>query len=99
LGGVIFINRNGLRWHHAPKEYGPPKALSNRWQHWSEIDVFARIFEGLAAQATDKTTIMMNATSLKAHRAQLCCQLVSRSPAGQGDQRMYSGPQGAQAPS
>lgn len=75
---MIFTNRNGLRWHHAPKEYGPPKALSNRWRRWSEIDVFARIFEGLAAQATDKTTIMMNATSLKAHRAQLCCWLVSR---------------------
>ncbi|MEM5544942.1 transposase, partial [Sulfitobacter sp. AS92] len=23
LSGIIFINRNGLRWRDAPKEYGP----------------------------------------------------------------------------
>ncbi len=25
LSGIIFINRNGLRWRDAPAEYGPPK--------------------------------------------------------------------------
>ena len=48
LSGIVFINRNGLRWRDAPKEYGPPKTLYNRWKRWSEMDVFARIFEGLA---------------------------------------------------
>jgi transposase len=28
--GIIFINRNGLQWCDAPKEYGPPKTLCNR---------------------------------------------------------------------
>ena len=23
LSGIIFINRNGLRWYDAPREYGP----------------------------------------------------------------------------
>jgi transposase len=32
LSGIIFINRNGLRWCDAPKEYGPPKTLYNRWK-------------------------------------------------------------------
>ncbi|MDC0012264.1 transposase, partial [Octadecabacter sp.] len=27
LSGIIFINRNGLRWYDAPAEYGPPKTL------------------------------------------------------------------------
>ena len=27
LSGIIFINRNGLRWCDAPQEYGPPKTL------------------------------------------------------------------------
>ena len=35
LSGMIFINRNGLRWCDAPKEYGPPKTLYNRWKRWS----------------------------------------------------------------
>ena len=68
LSGIIFINRNGLRWCDAPKEYGPPKTLYNRWKRWSEMGVFARIFEGLTAEATDPTTIMIDATYLKAHR-------------------------------
>ena len=25
LSGIIFINRNGLRWCDAPREYGPAK--------------------------------------------------------------------------
>jgi transposase len=25
LSGIIFINRNGLRWRDAPREYGPHK--------------------------------------------------------------------------
>ena len=30
LSGIIFISRNDLRWHDAPKEYGPHKTLYNR---------------------------------------------------------------------
>ena len=68
LSGIIFINRNGLRWRDAPAAYGPPKTLYNRWKRWSEMGVFARIFEKLAAEAADETTIMIDATYLKAHR-------------------------------
>ncbi|MFX0543905.1 IS5 family transposase [Roseovarius sp. S4756] len=68
LSGIIFINRNGLRWCDAPKEYGPAKTLYNRWKRWSEMGVFARIFEGLAAEAPEQATIMIDATYLKAHR-------------------------------
>ena len=68
LSGIIFINRNGLRWCDAPPDYGPSKTLYNRWKRWSEMGVFARIFEGLASEATDRKTIMIDATYLKAHR-------------------------------
>jgi transposase len=34
LSGIIFINRNGLRWRDAPAAYGPPKTLCNRWKRW-----------------------------------------------------------------
>lgn len=27
LSGIIFIQRNGLMWKHAPAAYGPPKTL------------------------------------------------------------------------
>ena len=32
LIGIIFINRNGLRWCDAPRKYGPAKTLYNRWK-------------------------------------------------------------------
>ena len=68
LSGIIFINRNGLRWCDAPKEYGPPKTLYNRWKRWSDMGVFARIMTGLAAEAPDNQTISIDATYLKSHR-------------------------------
>ena len=68
LSGIIFINRNWLRWSDAPHEYGPAKTQYNRWKRWSDRGVFARIMEGLAAEHTDHKTIMIDATYLKAHR-------------------------------
>ncbi|WP_343222975.1 transposase, partial [Paracoccus bogoriensis] len=68
LSGIIFINRNGLRWCDAPSEYGPPKTLSNRWVRWSRMGVFARIMESLASEGSAEKVVMIDATYLKAHR-------------------------------
>ena len=51
LSGIIFIQRNGLMWKHAPVAYGPPKTLYNRWKRWSRMGVFATIMTELAAKA------------------------------------------------
>ena len=68
LSGIIFINRNGLRWRDAPPEYGPPKTLYNRWKRWSEKGVFARMLLELAGESDRTGTLMIDATHLKAHR-------------------------------
>ena len=68
LSGIIFINRNGLRWSDAPEAYGPHKTLYNRWKRWCDMGVFARMMQGLAAEGGAQRTIMMDATYLKAHR-------------------------------
>ncbi len=68
LSGIIFINRNGLRWRDAPKEYGPQKTLYNRWKRWSDKGIFAGMLIGLAADHGEKNTVMIDATCLKAHR-------------------------------
>ena len=67
LSGIILINRNGLRWCDAPKEYGPAKTLYNRWKRWGDMGVFARMMEGLASEAAVPKTVMIDATYLKAH--------------------------------
>ena len=68
LSGIIYIQRNGLMWKHAPSAYGPPKTLYNRWKRWSRMGVFAAIMTELAAQSQDIETVMIDATHVKAHR-------------------------------
>lgn len=68
LSGIIFINRNGLRWCDAPKENGSSKPLYNRWKRWSDKGVFARMMDGLASEAAVPKAVMIDATCLKAHR-------------------------------
>jgi len=66
LSGIIFVNRNGLRWRDGPKDYGPHKTLYNRWKRWGTMGVFARMMEGLSVGA-ERRTVMIDATYLKAH--------------------------------
>lgn len=68
LSGIIFINRNGLRWRDAAVAYGPHKTLYNRWVRWSRLGVFARILIELAHEGQDTEMLMIDATRLKAHR-------------------------------
>lgn len=67
LSGIIFIKRNGLRWHDAPREHGPPKTLYNRWKRWGDRGVFGRMMEGSASEGGEEK-VVMDATCLKAHR-------------------------------
>ena len=68
LSGIIFINRNGLRWRDAPDAYGPHKTLYSRWKRWSEKGIFARMLLELADQDSHTDTLMIDATHLKTHR-------------------------------
>ena len=68
LSGIVFVIRNGLRWRDAPKDYGPPKTLYNRFVRWSRMGVFNQIFAGLAGKAGQPDRLMIDATHLKAHR-------------------------------
>lgn len=68
LSGIIFVNRNGLRWRDAPAAYGPPKTLCNRWLRWSRVGVFARMLLELARAGEDSDMLTIDATHLNAHR-------------------------------
>ena len=82
LSGIIFINRNGLRWRDAPTEYGPPKTLYNRWKRWSEKGIFARILLELARESDATDTLMIDATHLKTHRTASSLRLKKGGPGG-----------------
>jgi len=82
LSGIIFINRNGLRWRDAPAEYGPHKTLYNRWKRWSERGIFARILLELSNESDAADTLMIDATYLKAHRTAASLRLKKVTVAG-----------------
>jgi transposase len=85
LSGIIFIQRNGLIWKHAPSAHGPPKTLYNRWKRWSRMGVFARILTELAAAGQETGTVRMDATHLKAHRTASSLALQKGGPMTDGD--------------
>jgi putative transposase len=68
ISGIIYVIRHGLQWKDAPRGYGPPKTLYNRFIRWSRLGVFARIFAALAAAGGPPERLMIDATHLKAHR-------------------------------
>ena len=67
LSGIVFINRNGLRWCDAPREYGPPKTLYTRWKRWSRMGVFTRVMHGLASEVADGMTIIADVEPVRRH--------------------------------
>ena len=68
ISGIIFCLKRGYRWSDVPAEYGPAKTLYNRYKRWSEAGVFGQIFEALAAERADLSTLMIDASHVKTHR-------------------------------
>ncbi|MDR7102402.1 transposase [Croceicoccus sp. BE223] len=60
LSGIIFVNRNGLRWWDAPREYGPHETSYDRWKRWT--------------QKADPQCVMIDVTYLKVHRCSSASQ-------------------------
>ena len=79
LSGIIFCLQRGYRWSDVPTEYGPAKTLYNRYKRWSEAGVFERIFEALARDGTDPSTLMIDASHIKTHR--IAANGVKKTPA------------------
>jgi transposase len=89
LSGILFIQRNGLRWRDAPAAYGPPKTLYNRFVRWTRNGVFASIFAELASAEGEPDVVILDSTHLKAHRT--ASSLLQK----KGDRGGSGGPAGA----
>jgi transposase len=70
--GTIFIQRNGLKWKHAPATHGPPKTLYVRLMRWSRIGQFTTIMTELAAEAQKTGTVMIDAAHATRARSRRC---------------------------
>ena len=68
ISGIIHVLQSGCRWRDAPACYGPYKTLYNRFVRWARKGVWERIFQTFAG-AGMATTLMLDATYVKAHRS------------------------------
>lgn len=68
LSGILFCIQRGYRWPDVPAEYAPAKTLYNRWKRWSEAGVFERVFDTLARETVDLSTLMIDSSHVKTHR-------------------------------
>ena len=68
ISGIIHVLKRGLQWRDAPREYGIPKTLYNRFVRWSKMGVFDKIFSALVEDGGSPERLMIDATHLKAHR-------------------------------
>jgi transposase len=69
ISGIVHVLRSGCPWRHAPREYGPPKTLYNRYVRWAIKGVWRCISETLAATGGPPAEVMLDATYAKAHRS------------------------------
>ena len=70
VSGIVYVIRNGLQWKDAPRGDGPHKTLYNRFNRWSRLGVFDRIFAALASDGPKPERIMIDATHLAPDRGE-----------------------------
>lgn len=61
LNGIIFVNRDRLRWRDAPRDHGPHRHCVTD----GSGGVFTRMMEGLSAQGAEPQTVTLDTTCLK----------------------------------
>ena len=81
IRGIIHVLKRGLQWRDAPREYGVPKTLYNRFVRWSKMGVFDKIFSALVEDGGIPERLMIDATHLKAHRTAASLLKKGRYPA------------------
>ena len=65
LNGIYWRLRTGSPWADIPERYGPPTTCANRFQRWSKVGVWRRIFEALS-RAYDGDVQMIDPSSIRA---------------------------------
>lgn len=69
ISGILHRYREGLRWHAVPAEYGPRTTLFNRFNRWSERGLWQDLLAALAACAEPPELVLLDSTTMKAHRS------------------------------
>jgi transposase len=69
ISGILHRFREGLRWRAVPEVYGPRTTLFNRFNRWSQRGVWQTLFAALAACGDPPLEVMVDSTTVRAHRS------------------------------
>jgi transposase len=68
MNAIFYVLRTGMPWRDLPERYGPYTTAYNRFNRWSQRNIWKRIFDALASRSRD-SLYLIDSTIVKAHRA------------------------------